>query len=168
MYQYDPQSNKKREKGIVLGLALTAVAAFGFAKVQGVPFPALLQLIGVFALTSLVIVLTRYLMRRYVYSVEAKENGAEGDSPDLIITEYYGNHVSVVCRISTSEIESVTPITRENRGELSELLKRKRVYTYTGEIEPAGYCLLTVHSEEETFYLKIASDEALINAIKNA
>ncbi len=167
MYQYEPKSKKVREKTILLILLLIAVAAFASANIPGILFPSLLQLFAVFALVGVVMIVSRCLLRRFVYQVGPREDAPEGTPYDLVITEIYGNRREVVCRIALTDIREITRITRENRKEISAITKRKRVYHYTEELFPEDYRMLTVEMEEEVFYIKIAANEDLIAAISS-
>ena len=164
MYCYKPSSQKKREKGLLIALLLLAVACFGSAQIPSVFLPALLKLSGAFSLLGGFAVLCRYLLRSYCYAVEKRE-GDDGAPMDFVITERYGRHASVVCRISLSEVEQIEDITPQTRKEIARRIKNARVYSYIGELLPADARLLTLHGEDGCIYLKIQANDALIAAI---
>ena len=164
-YEYDPKSNKKREKLAVAALLIFAATLVGFSQIPSLPYPSLAQLLMVFALVGVVMLVSRCLLRRFVYAVVPSDRG-ESDARDFVITEYYGNHVSVVCRISTANIESITRLTRENRREISQKLRRQRVYYYTAQLWGEHFYLLTVRDDEEVFYIRILADTALLTTLE--
>ncbi len=165
MYRYEPKSKKKREKGLLFALLILAVALFGCAQIPNVFLPAVLQLLGVFCLVGVVMLISRYLLRSYAYSVEPSETAAPDAPKDLVITETYGNRVSVVCRISVINVESIREITPQNRKQIAAELKGKRVYKYAAELFPEDYHLLSVSLDEERFFIKLSADQPLISAI---
>ena len=165
-YEYDPKSPKKREKLVTFGLLALAAILFGVARIPNVPYPALFQLCMIFALVGVVMLVSRCLLRRFVYTVCEAESGTH-NAPDFRITEYYGNHVTVVCRISVADIAQVTRITAQNRREISQMLRRQRVYHYTAQLWGDDIYLLKVFDEEEVFYLRIVADEHLISLIES-
>lgn len=165
-YEYDPKSPKKREKLAAFGLLALAALLFGVARIPGIPYPALLQLCMVFALIGMVMLISRCLLRQFIYTVCEPESGDRGVA-DLVITERYGNHVTVVCRISVGDIAEITRMTAENRRETSEMLRRQRVYHYTAQLWGDGFYLLRVLDEDEVFYLRIVADDGLISTIKS-
>lgn len=166
MYEYDPKSPKKKEKLLLFALLFGAALLFGVSHISDLPIPALPQLGALFCLVGTVMITGRCLLRRFVYRVDVREDGNAGDPPDLTVTEYYGNHVSVVCRISVADIETVTHITPQNRKELSEMLRQKRVYHYTACLFSDELYLLTVRDEDEVFYIRILADHSLLAALK--
>lgn len=166
MYEYAPKSKKTKEK-VVLGLTLVlAAACFGVSQIEQIPYPAIYQLLMIFSLVGTVMITARCLMRNYIYRVEPRENGGEGDLPDFTITEYYGNRVTVVCRISVGDIRGITPVTKKNRDAISAMQKKKRAYYYTGELQSANAYVLTVEQDEDEFFLRICADEGLLQALK--
>ena len=167
MYRYEPKSKKTWEKTLLLLFLLLGVIAFATSTIRGILFPSLLQLFAVFMLVGVVMITSRCLMRRFIYSVEPREGASEGEPLDLVITEVYGNRMSVVCRISVADVVEVTSITPESRKEISALTKGKLVYRYTEELFPTDYRMLTTRMDEEIAYIKISANKDLIKAIFN-
>ena len=164
-YEYDPKSPKKPEKLLTFGLLALAALFFGVSQIPGIPYPALFQLCMIFALIGVVMLVSRCLLRRFTYTV-CESDSPGRTAPDLVVTEYYGNHVTVVCRISVTDIAEVTRLTSENRKTVSQALKRQRVYHYTAQLWGEGLYLLKVLDEDEVFYLRIVADNTLISALK--
>lgn len=168
MYEYAPRSSKKTEKGILISMLICAVLSFGVVELYQWRISFLFQLIGFASLGFSILITSRCLLRRFTYRVEPREGGAEWDAPDLVITEYHGHHVGVVCRISVNDIEEILLTTPKNRREISSMLRKKRVYHYTAQLVASNIYLLTVRDEEEIFYLRMLADETLLSYLKNA
>ena len=165
-YEYDPKPAKKREKLAVGAMLIVSAALFGISQIPNLPFPSLVHLLMIFVLVGMVMLITRCLMRHFVYAVVPSERGALGER-DFVITEYYGRRITVVCRIATSEIVEITRLTRENREQIKKTLQGRRVYTYTAQIWGEDFYLLTVADGEECFSIRILADEMLLNALKD-
>ena len=166
MYEYARKFKKTREK-IVLGIALVlAAAAFGVSCIPGLSFVVLYQLLTVFCLMSAILVTVRYLMRDYIYRVEPRAGGREGEAPDFTVTERCGNRLSVVCRLSVTDLRRLTRVTRQNRAELAARQKRRRVYGYTAVMRPENRYVLTAEDSGEEIFLSICADEGLIRALQ--
>ncbi len=165
IYEYAPCSKKKREK-ITLALCLCLSAAgFALAELFHVFFSILFQLFGIAMLFVALLIFMRCLMRRYVYHVEKREDSAEETPYDFVITEFYGSHRSVVCRISVDEIMGATRITRQTEKEFSSRRRGKRVYTYTDLLVPENGYVLEVCHEDEQFFVRILADGRLLELL---
>ena len=159
MYEYAPALPKKKERLIAILSLLLGLLMFGFSQIGGIPFPVIYQLVGIAFLAVFIIFISRYLMRRYVYTVESR---GEGLPPDFIVTEYYGRRITVVCRISVSDIEEVIPITRENRQELRAKQTGRLFYDYTADLFSKNRYLITVTDGEHRFCARILADDGLL------
>ncbi len=164
-YEYDPKSPKKREKLATFGLLALAALLFGVATHPNVHYDSLYHVGMIFALVGAVMFVSRCLLRRFVYAV-TESDSPDRTAPDLVITEYYGNHVTVVCRISVTDIVEITKLTSENRKAVSGTLRQQRVYYYTAQLWGDGIYLLKVRDEDEIFYLHILADDTLISTLK--
>lgn len=165
IYEYAPNSKKRREIiTLVLCLCLS-VASFALTELFHAFFSVLLQLLGIAMLFAALLVFTRCLMRRYVYHVERREDAAPDAPYDFVITEFYGSHRSVVCRIAVDEILGATRITRQTEKEFSSRRRGKRVYTYTDLLVPENGYVLEVCHEDEQFFVRILADERLLELL---
>lgn len=165
IYEYAPVFKKKREKVTLLLCLCLSVVAFALAQVPGMLFPVLLKLLGIAMLFTSVMLLTRCLMRRYIYCVEERE-GAQDSAPyDFVITEYYGNHKSVVCRISVEEILGATPINRQTEKEFSSKRRGKRVYSYIDLLVPENGYILDICHDDEQFFVRVVADKQLLELL---
>ena len=166
MYEYAPLSSKKAEKLVLISMLICAALSFAVVEIYQWKISFLFELVGFASLGFAILITSRCLLRRFSYRVEPREGGAEGDAPDLVITEYHGHHVGVVCRISVNDIEDILLTTSKNRREVSSMLRKKRVYHYTAQLAASNIYLLTVRDEEEVFYLRILADETLLSLLK--
>lgn len=162
IYEYAPVNKKKREKVTLLLCLGLSVTAFALAQVPRMLFPVLLKLLGIAMLFASVMLLTRYLMRRYIYCVEEREGSQDGAPYDFVITEYYGNHKSVVCRISVDEILGAKHINRQTEKDFSSKRRGKRVYSYIDLLAPENGYILDVCHDDEQFFVRVLADKPLL------
>lgn len=166
MYEYNPGLTKKRERLISVILLLLGVALFAFSQIKGIPFPVIYQLLALAALTAFIILLSRYLMRRYTYRVMPRSHTGDGMPPDFVVTEYYGRRVTVVCRVSVNDVEEIIPITKENRREWKANQGGRFFYDYTSDLFSKNRFIIVVTDGEHRFTARILADETLLNLLK--
>ena len=166
MYEYIPMTKKKKEFFTVAILSVLATALFCFSMQSVWPYPALWQAASVLLLVAVVMLVSKCLLRSFVYRVAPRRDAAEDAPPDFTVIECYGKRSTVVCRISIADIEEITPITQENKKQISEAAKGKPLYRYYSELSPQNAYQLTVQNGEEVFYLCIVADERLIEMLK--
>ena len=163
---FAPQEPKKREKTLFWGLLILGLGATLVARIPEILFPAGLQMVGAVALVCAAMIFTQCLLRRYVYRVEMGENGtATTGYPDFTVTEYTGNRMRVVCRISVDEVESVERITPENKERLTKEMQGHPRYRYTGVLFSENVYLLRIRGSGEYTYLQILANKDLIDAL---
>lgn len=164
MYKYAPEPRRRKEKLLLAASLILGGASFSFSLLEWISYPALYQLAAFACFTASVMLLSRYLLRDYVYCVEPR-NGIPEAPLDLTVTEALGRRSTVVCRIALSDIREAVRITAENRKVLAAQIKGKRVFVYTPEMSPLDCLLLTVEDGESVYFVKICADEALYSAI---
>lgn len=164
MYEYAPNSPKKRETCLLLMFILPAVLFYGCSYLPDIGFAWLYRLSALVLLVCAVAVVTRYLIRRYVYRAEpcADARGAV----DLTVTEFLGKCATVVCRVSADDILDAVLVTPENRRSLTAQTRGHRTYDYTDRLYPQNRYRLSVLDGEETFYVYILADEKLLSFLK--
>lgn len=166
MYEYAPKTDKRAERLIFLALLAFAAINYVSSMLPFTPFPALFQLVAFVSLAVAIIVIGKYMLCRYVYSVEINEASPDGEM-DFVITECIRQRRKVVCRIERSAVVSVTYVTGENRKALASKHKGKPVFRHTGELFPKNCALLEIEQNETQYYIYILCDEGLENAILN-
>ncbi len=164
MYEYAPKPKRRREK-LILALSLIFGAlSFAFSLFEWMLYPAVCQLAAVGFFTVSVVMLSRYLLRDYVYRVEPR--GWDEDGPlDLTVTEIYGKRRQVVCRVALSDIRESVRVNAENRKSLAKATKGKRLFVYTPEMGDGEAVLLTVSDGDTQYFVKICADEGLFSAL---
>lgn len=166
MYEYNPELPKKRERLISVILLLLGVALFVFSQVKGIPFPIIYQLLALAALTAFIILLSRYLMRRYTYRIMPRSHTGDDLPPDFVVTEYYGRRITVVCRVSVDDVEEIVPIAKENRREWKSKQGGRFFYDYTADLFSKNRFLIVVTDGEHRFTARILADETLLRFLK--
>ena len=162
MYEYTPELPKRKERLIAILLLFLGLCLFGFSQVDGIPFPIIYQFLALCALAGTIILVSRYLMRFYVYSIVPREDGREGDAPDFVVTEYYGRRISVVCRVSLDDIEEILPITKDTKKTVRKLQKERLFYDYTADLFSQNRYLLTITDGEHRFCARLLADDTLL------
>lgn len=165
MYEYAPLLQKGRVRAIAILLLLLGFALFGFSQINGLPFPIIYQFLGLLSLAGFIVLVARYLMRRYVYCVAPREDGMDGEL-EFTVTEYYGRRICVVCRISVSAVEEILPVDAKNKKRLNELQRGRLFYDYTADIFASNRYLLVVVDGDHRFCARILADDMLLNLLK--
>lgn len=166
MYEYDPESSKKKEKLILLGILSMAAVLLGFAYVPQIPYSLLFQAVSFSLLVGACFFISRFLSRDYVYQILPGEDENAGASPDLVITEYYGKRRSTVCRVSIDDIEQIEPLGENDRKKSSPKLPKSNLYDYTASLSLKNAYLLTVRDGDRIFYVKILADLYLLSLLE--
>lgn len=164
MYEYAPKPKRTKEKWILVLSLLFGSVSFAFSLFEWMLYPVLCQLAAVAFFTVSVVMLSRYLLRDYIYRVEPRGWDEEGPL-DLTVTEIYGKRRTVVCRIALSDIREAIRITDGNREELSQKRKGARSFVYTPEMGDANAILVTAADGDDLYFVKICADEELLSAI---
>lgn len=163
MYEYTPRSRRKKEFWIVAILTLAATFLFCCSTLPNCPYPSLWQLTCVVLLVAVIMLVSKCLLRSFIYRVELREGASVDEAAyDLIVLECYGKRRTVVCRVALSDIENVRCVTQENRKELFKQLRGKQVYRYFSELTPTNSYLLTLSNADMEGYLWIVADERLL------
>lgn len=167
MVEYTSTAKKGREIATAVMLFGVAIGVFYLSRIPGLPVPVLFQLLSVVLLVGAVLVVTRYVMRRYTCRLEPNQKG----SVDLVIEEHYGKRNTVVCRIYANQIVSLVRRTGQTWKESAGKRKGKRMYHYTASFSDPERVLAQVRSEEEgeeDFFLEFAANEAFFKMLQNA
>ncbi len=160
MYSFQSQSPKRPEKRLFLVCLTPSVLFLILSVLPQTPAPMLSRLLSVGAATGATFIASRYLLRRYRYSVAPR--GENDASLDLTVTEYFGNRIRVVCRVALSDIRSVT---RQKPQKRDDNETKERVFFYVDEIKSPFFCYLTVREEESLCRVVILADDRLFNLL---
>ena len=157
MYTYSPKSEKKLEKVLFAGTVVLAVLLFSGSKIPGMPYPVVLQTLAFMAIVFAIMLISKYLIVGYSYSIE---EGASGER-ELKITQRSGKRLRVVCRVPLSAISQKNVMTAENKKALRAQRKSRMIYHYIDEMSPERALLLDVCFGGEDFCLLIFADQTL-------
>ena len=158
MYEYTPNSSKLREKITVAISGVLAVVLYVVSVLPGILFAWVFQLGAVLCLTLAVLVTARFLLRRFVYSVEPSDRGS---GTDFVIYEIYGKRITVVCRIALENIRKVERWTKERKNRLAAEKEYKRIYRYVAELSLQNTVMVWIEGSEGEGILLIPEDERL-------
>lgn len=161
MYEYAPTFAKKKEKLLAFGLLALGLGIYFTAFLPQAPYPALLQILGVFCLCGMILVYSLVIAKRYVYAIEQNEEG----SADFIITEYTGRRRTVVCRVSLSSVLMAVPCNEETRKKYAAECRGKHFYRYTGVLFDEARYYLRMEECGESFWVQICANKDLIAAL---
>ena len=167
MGEYTSTARKGKEIATAAMLFGVAFGVFYLSRIPNIRFPVLFQLLAVLLLTVAVIIITRYVMRRYTCRVEAGETG----KTDFVIIEHYGKRDTVVCRVYASQVLSAVRLTNAAWKESAERRKGKKFYRYTASFSDPDRVLAEVSigtNGNETFFLEFAADETFLELLRNA
>lgn len=131
-----------------------------------VPFLGAFQFLTALFFTLAVLLLTRYVFKSFLIKIVEIDNGKF----DLTVTECRGKggkDMLTVCRVSLKNIERVVIRTAENKGELKEAEKGRKVFSYYPDIRPERECLVFVTECGEPLLLKISPDDALLSLLES-
>ena len=166
MGEYTSTSKKGKEIATAAMLFGVAIGVFYLSKIPKIPAPVLFQLLSVFLMVGAVLVITRYVMRRYTCRLEANPNG----ETDFVIVEHYGKRNTVVCRVYATQILSLRRRTKETWNASAPERKGKQMYHYTASFSDPDRVLAQIRTQvdgEETFFLEFAADDAFLNLLQN-
>ena len=163
MHEYTPRPNRTVPYVAVFFLMIAGIVLF---MPNGMSYDASLWLrtAGIWAFAIAFIIADRYLLTSYTYIIDENENGTF----DFVVSELHFRRRRTVCRISLSEIASISRIEKKKK---TKLPKKARVLYYFAEVAPQNLYLLHVVNEDGEAYLKFTPDaktaEIIASAIEN-
>lgn len=162
MYEYTPTPRNRGEKLLVCLSLVFAAASFGASMIDGVPYPAIFQLVAVIFLTAALALANRSLLRSYTYTVTETESGI----PDFLITEHYGKKHTAVCRVSVEQVlwAEIFPVREREKLRLAEK-DADMIYRYLAELFPREVLLVMIRTGDAKTLLRISADQGLKNAL---
>ena len=102
IYEYTPPKDSKKATGIVVILFSLAAGLFLFTMLINIPYSWILQLIAIISFTAAVFMITRYLAKSFLYSIN--QNNDNTIDLDVLEITNGGKKQITVCRISTNSI----------------------------------------------------------------
>jgi len=164
----EPKTRGAKASAILslVGGALSNVVAGG----EGMPYPWILQTVGVALFTYSIYIATVYLFKRHTVIIEPVSGAAEdGEGAyDLIIYEATGKRERKVCHVSTSCIDFVRVVTQENKKEVAGDRKEKERYTYDAQFAAQKRLEVAITSGGEIASILLTYDEDVLSALLSA
>ena len=164
MYEFKPpRTNSRAQKLVLLFFIGAAALLLVTVPLKEMPFLWIIQLFAIILLIAAVFLVTRYITRSYIYSIDVIDGRT-----DLTVTEVSsgGKRQVAVCRIGLSGIESVREIEGKDE-ELSALRKaRKRIFDYRPDLLPEKSILVAAEECGEEFLILLAYDVELLNILR--
>ena len=157
MYEYIPQKTNKTAVYSSGALFLISVILMAFTSTFDFPYKWTLQLLAVICLGICILLLTRHVLKGFIYRVFENDSG----TLDFSVTESQGKRRITVCVIGLSNIEEAFLLTPENKEELKSKAKGRKQFDYCPDISPAKQGWIFVTECGEKLLLKISPDEKL-------
>lgn len=150
----------------LVGGAVAYIAAGG----EGMPYPWILQAVGIAFFTYSIYIATACLFKRHTVIIEPVSGAAEdGEGAyDLIIYEATGKRERKVCHVSTSRIDFVRVVTPENKKEVAGDRKEKERYTYDAQFAAQKRLEVAITSGGEIASILLTYDEDVLSALIKA
>ncbi len=149
----------------LVGGALSYVLAGG----EGMPYPWILQAVGIALFTYSIYIATSFLFKRHTVVIEPSGEAEEGEGAyDLIIYEATGKRERKICHVSTSRIDFVRVVTPENKKEVASDRKEKDRYTYDAQFAAQRRLEIAITSGGEVASILLTYDEDVLSALIRA
>ena len=185
-YEYIPQKNQNRLKGLLIILIAVSAVLFmtpmlieqiSFYLINTatvslkVSFRWVFQLLGVIALVGAIFIVTRYMAKSFIYTVWVNDNGTR----DLTVCELInGKKRTTVCRIGISNITEahlLYPEKGEDKIKEKELSANARAeyrksFDYCHDIGASPVCVLLVEECGEKLLIKLTCTDVLFGYFK--
>ncbi|MBQ8004903.1 MAG: hypothetical protein IJ303_01145 [Clostridia bacterium] len=162
-YSYMPPRDIKKCSGISLcGLLI----GFGMIYCSNfLPYSTAFQILGIALLSIAIFLTTRYVVKKYVYSIQ---KAGEGDY-DFVVNEVNGKRSVVACRINIDEIEDFIysadgKMPGKYSGKTGKAILR---YNYCQDIFPLDAYYLYANIREGRVCIKFSPDKKLAEIIES-
>lgn len=158
-----PKSNKTAENTSAVLLIISLVAMF-FSKLPNLPYRWAMQLASIAMLAVALMLLGRFVFKRYQYLVTVNDVGKY----DLVINEITKRSTITVCRIALSGIETTHIVSSSDKSAKDDVRKRRagrKVFNYCVDMSPAKYCALFAEECGEKLLIKISYDKTLLELL---
>lgn len=156
MYEYKvKRKNKAAAITIAFSFAVSAICLFG-GRFSG-SFRSVTEIVGLLAFFFAILIMGRYLLREYIYSVEKTENG----EVDLTVVEVQGKRRTTVCRIGLSEIKEILFEDPVSRGAVRKRLKPMKRYDYCIDLSPSRSIHLLFSDGDRAVAVRLEPDERM-------
>ena len=144
--------------------------AYLLSNTEGMPYPWILQTLGIVLFTYSIYIATAHLFKRHTVIIEPVSGAAEdGEGAyDLIIYEATGKRERKICHVSTSRIDFVRVVTLENKKEVASDRKEKDRYTYDAQFAAQRRLEIAITKGGEVASILLTYDEDVLSALLSA
>jgi hypothetical protein len=151
MYEYMPNGSRGKLKGLCMGMFAGAIALFFASGIEGILYPAVMQLISVMIITVTIMLMGRYLLRHYLYRV-----ADDGEGLDFLVDEISRRGRYTVCRLAMSQLVSAVEWSDETKP-----AKDVKIYNYCVDVKPVGSWVLDFVDGEDHIFIRLSPDDRL-------
>ena len=124
---------------------------FFASGIEGILYPAVMQMISVMIITVTIMLMGRYLLRHYLYRVTD-----DGEGIDFVVDEISRRGRYTVCRLALSQLVSATEWSDETKPH-----KGVKIYNYCVDVKPVGSWLLDFEDGEDHIFIRLSPDDRL-------
>ncbi len=162
IFEFIPKKNTNKLTMITAFLLMGAAVIFLVTMLcENMPYRWMLQLLSIGMLGVMIFIVTRYIMKNFVYTVQRTE---EGD--DFTVTELQGRRSVTVCRIGMSSVEQVTVVERNDRHAdmmLKNTVKaqKRKMFDYCADLISDKYICVLANECGTALAIKLSYDESL-------
>ena len=163
MFELIPQKSNKKAQGLVILFTVSALLMLFLSSVlRNIPYIWTVQLLAIILLTVTVFLVTRYIMKVFIYRITDRDGSA-----DLTVTEgtTAGKKQVTVCRISLDSIKSLTVLEGEACSLRSLRRERKKVFDYRPDLLPDKSLLLLSDEGGDECYVCLSYDDGLYSLL---
>jgi hypothetical protein len=169
LFEFIPEKNIKKLHRLVGACLFGALALMAVTAIfREMAYRWAVQLLSVGLLMMGVFILTRYIMKSFVYAVIRTDRG-----DDLTVTEVQGKHRITVCRIALEGIERIIVVEQGDKQTDAQIKqtckeqKRKR-FNYCADLLDEKYICVFANECGESLAIKLSWGEQLEKMLGDA
>ena len=162
IYAYRPR-RKGRAALLLVGasffvflVAITYSVIFGEARY-------VLEPIALVSLAVAVLILGRYLLKDYIYSIEDGKVG-----PDLVVVEWQAKRRRTVARVALTDVTEVARETADTRRAIRRRMREGRSYDYVIDLGARDALVVFLTEDERKVAIRLSYDRRLEELLREA
>ena len=137
-------------------VAITYAVIFGEARY-------ILEPVALVALAVAVLILGRYLLKEYIYSIEDGKVGF-----DFVVVEWQAKRRRTVARVALSDITEVARETEETRRALRKRMRAGRSYDYVIDLGARDALVVFLTEDGKDTAIRLSYDRRLEELLRSA
>ena len=162
LFEFTPQKNAKKLTQVTgllfIGAAVLMVMTM---LLPNIPYRWAVQLLSVGMLAMGIFIMTRYVMKSFVYAVIKTDDGN-----DFTVTEIQNRHTVTVCRIGMSSIEKVFVADindKQTDSDIKKLIKadKRKKFNYCADLFAQKYVCIFSCEAGTPIAIRLTWDESL-------